>query len=87
MEISFLRGNMGTTAMNSSVMFGAVVDGLNVKCEISKEALKKHFGSRSDNEFDLLKAFEKGRVRIEEVARTRLTANSTRRCLMMSSHF
>ena len=77
MHISFLPGNMGVTARNRTVKFGAVVDGEIVPCEISEKALKAHFGAKSGLQEDLFNALEKGRERIQAVIRTRLADNMT----------
>ena len=77
MQISFLPGNMGVTARNSTVKFGAVVNGQIVACEISERALKTHFGARSGLQEDLYNALEEGRERIQAVAQRRLADDRT----------
>jgi hypothetical protein len=74
-HISFLPGNMGATARNRTVKFGAVVNGEIVQCEISEKALKAHFGAKSGLQEDLFNALEEGRERIQVVIRTRLVDN------------
>jgi hypothetical protein len=72
MHILFLPGNMGVTARNRTVKFGAVVNGEIVPCEISEKALKVHFGAKSGLQEHLFHALEEGRERIQAVIRTRL---------------
>ena len=75
MNISFLPGNMGVTARNRTVKFGAVVNGEIVPCEVSEKALKDHFGAKSGLQEDLFNALEEGRERIQAVMRIRLEGN------------
>jgi hypothetical protein len=74
-DISFLPGNMGVTARNRTVKFGAVVNGEIVPCEISEKALKDHFGAKSGLQEDFFNALEEGRERIQAVIRIRLEGN------------
>ena len=87
MEISFLPGNMGVTARNSTVKFGAMVNGEMVACQISERALKTHFSAKSGLQEDLFKALEDGRERIEEAVRRRLASNPTMSALVDSADF
>lgn len=82
MNIDFLPGNLGATARNATIRFGAVVDGAMVECEISERALRSHFGARTGLKADLMNAFEIGRDQIHAVARDRLMHNKTGICLI-----
>jgi hypothetical protein len=87
MDISFIPGNLGATARNATIKFGAVVDGAMVECEITEAALREHFGAKSGLKADLMKALEDGRDRIQAVAKDRLTRDMTGKCLIGSADF
>jgi len=87
MNISFLPGNLGATARNATIKFGAMVDGAVVECEITETALQEHFGAKTGLRADLMKAFEEGRDRIQMAARNRLTHDTAGRCLIGSADF
>jgi hypothetical protein len=57
------------------VAFEASVDGREVWCSVSMDALNDHFGNEGTSSHALLSAFEGGRVRIEEAARRTLSKN------------
>lgn len=77
-----------TYTRNTTVAFPELVDGTEVACEISAEALADHFDAISMRGPDLVAAFEARRAQIEAMARTvlpqRLPAG---RCLLVSQDF
>jgi hypothetical protein len=94
MDISFDHGMPGIYSLSEAVAFPAEVNGKNIVCEISVEALKTHFGAKPPNdaskfEYDaaVLNAFEAARDRIEAVAARHLRANPDSVCLLQSEHF
>lgn len=87
MPINFPNAR-GVYTQNTTVAFPAQVNGIDVNCEISAEALEDHFGARSANGSDLLAAFEANRSAIEAVARVKLPQRiPTGRCLLVSADF
>lgn len=73
---------------NTTVAFPAQIDGVDVTCEISAEALEDHFGASSNKSADLLAAFDANRAAIEKVARIRLPERiQTGRCLLKTEDF
>jgi hypothetical protein len=74
------------TAMGT-VSFQTTVDGEYQWCEISREALRDHFGALSMDANDLLHAFHTGRARIEQAARRNLESNGGRPVLLMMVDF
>jgi len=87
MDISFTSGNLGATARNATIKFGALVNGAMVECEITERALQEYFGARSGLKDDLMQALEDGRDRIQSVAKERLMHDATSRCLIGSTDF
>ncbi|RQS26809.1 MULTISPECIES: DUF1488 domain-containing protein [unclassified Burkholderia] len=87
MVIHFLN-KQATYTQNTTVSFAALVDGVEIACEISGEALTDHFAASSMRGADLVAAFEAHRPEIEAVARVflprRLPAG---RCLLVSADF
>jgi hypothetical protein len=69
------------------VDFVALVDAQRVVCSVSAEALEDHFGARSVLEDELLQAFERGRPRIQELARIALEENDGRPVVLHSGLF
>ncbi|SAK90893.1 periplasmic protein [Caballeronia catudaia] len=57
------------------VAFEAKVDGREVWCSVSLDALNDHFGNSGTSSHDLLSAFEGGRLQIEDAARRALERN------------
>ncbi len=51
------------------VRFIALVDGVELSCAITAEALEDHFGAQSTLEAELLRAFADGRGRIQDVCK------------------
>ncbi|TDG01503.1 DUF1488 domain-containing protein [Paraburkholderia guartelaensis] len=73
---------------NTTVAFLALVDGAEVECEISVEALEDHFDAPSMQGVDLVAAFEAHRTQIEAVARVKLPQRlPAGRCLLISDYF
>ncbi|HVL09822.1 MAG TPA: DUF1488 domain-containing protein [Burkholderiaceae bacterium] len=64
--------------------FPAMVDGRQVECRISAEALKDHFGAKSVRETDLHDAFKAHRAEIESAARWMLLG-TTSSCIVLRS--
>lgn len=57
---------------NTTVAFDVVLEGQQMRCEISEEALEDHFGATSRNAAELVRAFKEHRTAIEAVARVKL---------------
>jgi hypothetical protein len=74
------------TAMNT-ISFQAKIDGEFMWCEISFEALQRHFCGGPVADSDLLQAFIFGRSAIEDVARRHLEANGGHPVLLMAADF
>lgn len=70
-----------------TVAFVACVDGKNVDCAISAEALEDHFGARSPSSADLLNAFRRHRTEIQNTARDLLDQVDTHQLRLHSGHF
>lgn len=71
-----------------AVSFVALVDGTEVICEISPEALEDHFGATRTHRSCLLAAFESHRAEIESAAAAILPHRlKERRCLLFSRDF
>ncbi|OGB24424.1 MAG: hypothetical protein A3I66_10435 [Burkholderiales bacterium RIFCSPLOWO2_02_FULL_57_36] len=94
MDISFPYDQPGIYSLNKSVVFPAIVDGKNVSCEISEEALEQHFKGRpppdyTKVEYDaaMLSAFEAARDRIETVAARQLEKNRGGACFLRPEDF
>lgn len=78
----------GVYTPNNTVAFAAQINGVDVTCEISVEALEDHFGARSTRGTDLVAAFEANRTAIEAVARVKLPQRiPAGRCLLVSADF
>lgn len=80
--------------MNKSVAFPAIVNGKNVICEISEEALEQHFEGHPPRdytkvEFDatMVAAFEAARDRIEAVAARQLEKDPDSVCFLRPEDF
>lgn len=87
MHITFPRTTPTYRGSNLTVGFDARVDGKNIDCAISAEALEDHFGAASSSAADLLKAFNRHRAEIENTARNLLHLVDTRQLLLHSGHF
>ena len=73
---------------NTTVMFEAIVDGRNVRAEISEEALMDHFGAASRVSAEMIRAFKANRAAIETIARVKLPARlAAGRGLLVSGDF
>ena len=89
MVIHFSKRPALYNAQNMTVAFPALVDGAEVLCEISAEALADNFGAGSMHGTDLIAAFEAHREGIEAVARVKLPQRlpAAGRCLLVSADF
>ncbi|CAN7783016.1 DUF1488 domain-containing protein [Caballeronia sp. LjRoot34] len=72
---------------NLTVGFATRVDGEDIDCAVSAEALEDHFGAASSSAADLLDAFNQHRSQIERMARNLLREVHTKELLMRSGHF
>lgn len=94
MDISFPRDKPGIYSLNKSVAFTAVVDGKNVTCEISEQALVRRFHASLPKdytklEFDaaMVAAFEAARSDIEAAAAKQLQAKPEAACFLRPEDF
>jgi hypothetical protein len=94
MNISFPHDKPGIYSLNKSVAFPAIVDGKNISCEISEEALEQHFkGHPPDDytkqEYDaaMVAAFEAARDQIEATAAKHLGKNPDGVCFLTPDDF
>ncbi|MDR5754299.1 MULTISPECIES: DUF1488 domain-containing protein [Caballeronia] len=71
----------------SRVAFEANVDGREVWCSVSLDALNDHFGNAGTSSHALLSTFEGSRVRIEEAARRVLDHNGGQSVELETSDF
>ncbi|CAN7611943.1 DUF1488 domain-containing protein [Trinickia sp. LjRoot230] len=69
------------------VRFNAVVDGVQLACAITAEALEDHFGAPSPLEADILHAFDAGKERIRAVCARALEANNGAAVMLHSGLF
>jgi hypothetical protein len=77
-----------TYTPNTTVAFPAMVDGIEVMCEISAEALADHFEAVSMRGADLVAAFQGHRAEVEAMARAVLPQRlPSGRCLLVSQDF
>ncbi|WP_028220919.1 DUF1488 family protein [Paraburkholderia oxyphila] len=74
MKISFPRTAPQFDSESFTLVFPAVVEGAQIECGITAEALEDHFGAHSISETDLLTAFRGHRGAIEEAAATLIEA-------------
>jgi hypothetical protein len=87
MIVQFPHTTAGYT-YTGTVSFIAIVDGAEVLCEISPEALEDHFGATHTDRSCLLAAFEGHRAEIESVAAAILPFRlKERRCPLFSRDF
>lgn len=68
MKISFPRTAPEFDSEAFTLVFPADVDGSQIECGITAEALEDHFGARSISEADLVTAFGAHRHAIEDAA-------------------
>lgn len=87
MEIDFPNQVMPKVTALGTVSFQARVGGEYLWCEISREALRVHFGAGSMEDDELLKAFHLGRSRIEQAARQCLELNRGGSIMLMVGNF
>ncbi|VXC03684.1 Periplasmic protein [Burkholderia sp. 8Y] len=69
------------------VAFEAAVDGREVWCSVSLDALNDHFGNTGTSSHAILSAFEGGRLQIEEAARRALERNGGESVELETSDF
>jgi Protein of unknown function (DUF1488) len=72
---------------NLTVQFKARVDGEEVVCVITAEALEDHFGAGSALEAELMAAFDRGRQRIRSVCAEALDQNNGEGVVLHSGRF
>ncbi|WP_395060852.1 DUF1488 domain-containing protein [Paraburkholderia silvatlantica] len=78
----------GVYTVNTTVAWPAEVDGEQITCEISTEALMDHFGATSMDRANLEAAFTNHRVTIENRARRLIRARAMGgRCLLVTADF
>jgi hypothetical protein len=87
MRVTFLPDGPEYRAGNLTVGFAARIDGENIDCAISAEALEDHFGAASLSASDLIGAFTRHRAAIENAAADLLTVMPTKRLLLRSGYF
>ena len=94
MNISFPHDKPGIYSLDKSVAFPAIVNGKNISCEISEEALTQVFDANpppdyTKSEFDaaMIAAFEAARDRIEETAAKHLRKNPHHPCYLKPEDF
>ena len=87
MKISFPCKASEFDSESFTLMFPAVVDGAQIECGITAEALEDHFGAHSISETDLATAFGVHRVAIEEVAAALIEATRGAPVLLHSGVF
>lgn len=69
------------------VAFEANVDGREVWCSVSLDALNDHFGNEGTSSHAILSAFEGSRVKIEDAARRALERNHGQSVELESNDF
>jgi hypothetical protein len=94
MNISFPHDQRGIYSLNKAVVFPAIVDGKEISCEISEEALEQHFAGRpppgyTKIEYDaaMVAAFEAARDKIEAVAAKKLEQDPGAVCFLRPEDF
>ena len=87
MEIEFPNLVEPKATVNETVSFQVRVDDHFIWCEISFEALIRHFGAGGHHGNDMVEAFHDGRARIEQVAREHLQSSEGRPILLRTDNF
>jgi hypothetical protein len=87
MQIDFPNAVLPKVTALGTVSFQARVDGEYLWCEISREALRMHFGAASMQDDELLNAFCRGKDRIEQATRHHLELDGSRAVLLMVQDF
>lgn len=87
MQIDFPKVVLPKVTALGTVSFQARVNGEYLWCEISREALRVHFGAGSMQDDELLMAFCRGKHRIEQAARHHLELDGSRAVLLMVVDF
>jgi hypothetical protein len=85
MQIVFPDGDPSIT-LNGTLAFPVLIDGRVSQCEISYEALDRHFGAATHHIRDILLAYFGGRLRIRQAA-VRKLPQATGACLLGPSDF
>lgn len=83
MEITFPKKSAIDSELQV-VSFPAVVDGVQLRVMVSREALQDHFGANAE---DLLRVFEENRSTIEALAKRFLADGAEEDLLLQSKHF
>lgn len=87
MQISFPSCTPEYCEPDLALAFPALVDGENVQCAITAEALEDHFGARSPREEDLIAAFDAHRFAIEVAAQRMLNEVGGKPVVLHSGYF
>lgn len=87
MQITFPQEPPEYCGRDLVLAFPAQVDGEQVQCAITAEALEDHFGAESLREEDVLRAFWANRPKIERAARQLLQELGKRPVLLHSGFF
>jgi hypothetical protein len=87
MNIHFPADAPAYRETNLTIVFSALVDGEQVPCAISVEALEDHFAVESCDSRGWIRAFDAARARIEAVAREHLRVSNGTPVLLKSGHF
>jgi len=87
MQIDFPLTQPDYCGRDLVLAFPARVDGEEVQCTITAEALEDHFGAQSLREEDLVSAFAAHRTEIEHAARTLLAEIGKKPVLLHSGYF
>jgi len=85
-KIDFPNEEPSVMYNNTGVAFSAQIDGNSITVEITEDALRKHFGAKSQKKHDLLSAFISGKSRIHEVARRKIP-HAAGRLLLVAADF
>lgn len=87
MDITFPGATPVYQGDEPALVFEAIAGGERVRCTISAEALKDHFGAASSREDDLQRAFERNRAAIEGAAEQLLTSVGRKPVMLRSGYF
>lgn len=87
MKISFPGMRPQYHAGRMELTFPAMMDGVQIRCAITAEALEDHFGAASPREPDLVAAFDAHRPAIEAAAARMIEATGARAIVLHSGFF
>lgn len=87
MDVTFQEDAPVFDGAQMVVRFIALVDGVQLSCAITAEALEDHFGARSTLEAELLRAFAEGRERIHDVCKQALEESRGAAVILRSGLF